>query len=532
MVFLIHQAVDKAAERVPDNEALRCYEQSLTYAELAQKSNSLAQTLIQRGVKRGDRVGIYLPKSLESGLAIYGIMKAGAAYVPLDALAPVTRISYAVRDCGIRQLITEASMANHLRQILADGVELDCLIGPPHPLQDVAVDCIPWHEVFDAPDSHPPEVGTIEQDLAYVMYTSGSTGSPKGIMHTHHSGLSYAKWAADAYRLNPQDRIANHSPLHFDISTYDFFAGAVAGSTVVVIPEEYTKLPASFSQLLASERISVIFTVPLAYIQLLLRGAIDQRDLSALRWIVYGGEPFPVKHLRALMEKLPNARFSNIYGPAEVNGVTFYHVPPLPPDWNEPIPIGRVCPFAQALVVDEDDQPVRQGEAGELLIRSPSMMQGYWGRPDLNKQAFLRRPVFADFEEVFYRTGDLVRRLPDGNLLFLGRKDRQVKIRGYRVELDEIEAALLSHEGIDEVAVFSVPDVEGSQKIEAAAILKAEATTSAEELGQFLSDVLPSYAVPHKIKVVQTFPRTTSGKIDRRELRQRSMRDEAQAAYS
>jgi acyl-coenzyme A synthetase/AMP-(fatty) acid ligase len=220
------------------------------------------------------------------------------------------------------------------------------------------------------------------------------------------------------------------------------------------------------------------------------------------------------------MEKLPHTRFSNIYGPAEVNGVTFYHVPRLSSDANAPIPIGQVCPFAQSLVVDEGDQPVSDGEAGELLIRSPSMMQGYWGRPDLNQHAFLRRPIVADYEAVFYRTGDLVRLQSDGNYLFLGRKDRQVKIRGYRVELDEIEAALLSHTLVEEAAVFSVPDAEGSQRIEASVILKAAAEVPTTELAQFISGLLPWYAVPRTITVAHAFPRTASGKIDRRRLRE------------
>jgi amino acid adenylation domain-containing protein len=522
MIFLLPQAIDRAAERFPDHDAIRCWDQRITYAEFAQKTNCLARSLIEQGVQRRDRVGVYMHKSLESAIAIYGIMKAGAAYVPLDPSAPVARLDYIVRHCGIRHLVTQTAKREALQQLSGLETPLECLIGLQS-LANVHVRVVPWAEVYNMPVSPTPDVGIIEQDLAYIMYTSGSTGEPKGIMHTHHSGLSYAHWTVDAYSLHHQDRIANHAPLHFDISTFDFFGGALAGSTVVIVPEEHMKLPASYSKLLEDERISVIFTVPFALIQLLLRGALDTRDLSALRWVIFGGEPFPTKYLRDLMRQLPHAGFSNIYGPAEVNGVTFFHILTLPDDDEEPVPIGRECPFAQALVVDEHDKVVADGEIGELLIRSPTMMQGYWSRNDLNQRAFYRKPVFPDYEEVYYRTGDLVRRQADGDYKFLGRKDRQIKTRGYRVELDEVEAKFLSHAQVEEAAVYPVPDADGMQRVEAAVILKAGADALASDLSQHVARLLPWYAVPGKIALVSSFPRTTSGKIDRQQLRKRAI---------
>jgi amino acid adenylation domain-containing protein len=461
-------------------------------------------------------------KSLESAIAIYGIMKAGAAYVPLDPSAPVARLDYIVRDCGIRHLVTQREKTNELRQLLDLGTPLECLIGL-RPLADLPARVVPWDQVYSMPHSPAPDVGVIEQDLAYIIYTSGSTGVPKGIMHTHHSGLSFAQWMVDAYAVHHQDRITNHAPLHFDLSTFDFFGGGIAGSTVVIVPEEHMKLPASYSKLLEDERISVMYTVPFALIQLLLRGALDTRDLTALRWVIFAGEPFPTKHLRDLMRRLPHAGFSNIYGPTEVNGVTYYHVPPLPDDLEEPVPIGQVCPFAQGLVVDDQDQVVTDGEIGELLIRSPTMMQAYWNRPDLNQRAFYRKPVLPGYEEVYYRTGDLVQLQADGDYKFLGRKDRQIKTRGYRVELDEIEAKLLSHTQVEEAAVYPVPDADGTQRIEAAVVLKASAEVGPPDLSQHVARLLPWYAVPGKITLVKSLPRTTNGKIDRQQLRKQAI---------
>jgi acyl-coenzyme A synthetase/AMP-(fatty) acid ligase len=335
--------------------------------------------------------------------------------------------------------------------------------------------------------------------------------------------LSYARLSADLYGVQHTDRLSNHSPLHFDMSTFDYFSGPLCGATTVIIPEAYTKLPASLSKLIQDERLTIWYSVPFALIQLLLRGALESRDLSSLRWILFGGEPFPPKHLRALMQQLPHARFSNVYGPAEVNQCTYYHLNPISEGSNEPIPIGVVWNNAEGLVLDNHDNVVLPGDVGELVVRTPTMMKGYWGRPDLNQKAFYRRPVFDQYEDVFYRTGDLVQRQEDGNYRFLGRKDRQIKTRGHRVELDEVENLLSTHSQIEEAAVYAVPDDEGSLRLEGAVLLRNNSECTEADLKKHLTGLLPAYAVPAKILVVTEFPRTTSGKIDRRALQERAM---------
>lgn len=520
MIFTLPQLIEGSADRFPEREAFRCHDRSLTYAQLVDRVHRLAGLLHEHGVGRRDRVGVYLHKSLESAVAIYGVMRAGGAYVPLDPGAPAARIAGIIRDCGIRHLITQDAKWEQARQLVAE-TELECLIGLSQTDEPAPVRVFSWEDVAAAPAT-PPAARITEQDLAYIMYTSGSTGAPKGIMHTHRSGLAVSTLAAQTYNLTHEDRLANHAPLHFDISTFDFFSGPYAGAATVIIPEAYMKLPASLSQLLADERITAIFTVPFALIQLLLHGALEARDLSALRWVLFGGEPFPTKHLRALMAALPQARFSNVYGPAEVNQCTYYHAPPIPEDSDEPIPIGRVWANAEGLIIDENDRPVAEGEVGELLIRSATMMQGYWARPDLNQRAFYLRRPFPDYDDVFYRTGDLVRRRPDGNLDFLGRKDRQIKTRGFRVELDEIEAALIAYEGVEKTAVYPIPDGQGSTLIEAAVILADETAVSAADLVNHLRYQLPWYAIPGHIEFMEQFPLTSSGKINRRALQQRA----------
>ena len=517
MIYLLHQAIDRSAERHGQRPAFRFLDEQLSYEGLVAGANQLAWALAEEGVRRGDRVGILLHKGLHSPVALYGIMKAGAAYVPLDPGAPVARLAATIRHCGITTLVTHGQKAGEVRALLDEEAPLRRVIGLDRP-DCPGVRCAGWNEIGTLPADRAPDSGAMEQDLAYIMYTSGSTGIPKGIVHTHASGLSYARMAAATYRIHHEDRLGNHSPLHFDMSTLDYFSGPLCGATTVIIPEAYTKLPASLSRLMETERLTIWYSVPFALIQLLLRGVLEQRDLSALRWVLFGGEPFPPKYLHALMRAWPGARFSNVYGPAEVNQCTWYHVP-RPMQEEGTVPIGRVWANAEGIVVDEADRPVSPGEPGELLVRTPTMMKGYWGQPELSERSLLRRPVTAGISNVYYRTGDLVREREDGNLEFLGRRDRQVKVRGYRIELDEVESVLAAHGEVEEAAAYAVPLGDDGQRVEAAVILRAGSGAGPEDLRGHCARRLPGYAVPENLLLLTSFPRTTSGKIDRRNLR-------------
>lgn len=513
--FLLTHALYEYAQTQPEAPAVRFSGQQLSYAQLAAQAAQVARSLQAFGVQRGDRVGIFMNKNIFSAAAIYGILSAGAAYVPLDPFAPLSRIAFVIQDCGIKVLISHENKRAALEE-LSREIGFQMIIGPQES-GEIQSPTTSWETVLSG-EAAPLANPALEQDLAYILYTSGSTGTPKGIMHTHRSALSFAEWAADTYGLTTADRVSNHAPFHFDLSTFDFFAASTAGAATVIVPEGVTKLPASMARLIETERISVWYSVPFALIQMLQRGGIEKRDWSALRWVLFAGEPFPTKHLRSTMQAVPQARFSNLYGPTETNVCTYYHVPDLSMAGDEPIPIGVVCANDADLVVDGDDRPAATGEIGELLIRGGTVMKGYWGRADLNQRGFSLRPAPGGGDEIYYRTGDLVQRMADGNYKFLGRKDRQIKTRGYRVELDEIETALLAHPEIHEAATYPVPDVEGSHLVAAAVILKENAQLNIEEITAFLAAKLPPYAVPSQITIAADFPRTSTGKINRREL--------------
>ncbi|MEM9775055.1 MAG: amino acid adenylation domain-containing protein [Chloroflexota bacterium] len=523
MINTLPQIIKKSVQDAPQQTAFKFDDNQLSYAELWSKMNQLARALQYNGVKRGDRVGIYLHKSLESMISVFGILQAGAAYVPIDPHLPLDRLAFILEDCGIQHLISQPSKSSNISTV-ADQTKLKCVIGAGN-LHNVTT-CLSWSDVYRL-DNSEVKNRLMEQDIAYIMYTSGSTGTPKGIIHTHQSGLTYAQMAAAEYQLSADDRLSNFPPLHFDQSIFDIFSGTLAGATVVIIPEEYMKFPASLSELIEDEHLTIWYSVPFALIQLLLHGVLEERNLTSLRWVLYGGEPFPPKHMRGLQQAWTNARFSNVYGPAEVNQCTAFAIPPLAKDQNEPIPIGRIWPNADGLIVDEENKVVPTGEAGELLVRAPTMMQGYWNRPDLNTKAFFYDQHDGDVQHKYYRTGDLVQELPDGELLFLGRKDRQVKVRGYRIELDEIEAALADHEAVAEAASYIKLDSSENKTLEAAVTLKSGLQIDQMALRLHLQQKVPKYAIPEKIVILQDFPRTGSGKINRREL-QKSLSENLQ----
>ncbi len=534
---LLPEAITRVAERHPDHPALRFAGTQMSYGELDDRSNRFANFLLSSGVAKGDRIGLYAHKSLEVVVALHGIMKAGAAYVPVNPDAPAAYVRHILEDCEITRLVVGKTTAK-TAATLAPAVGLESLIGIAAVPGDVAT--VTWEEV-DTHPSHHPKVPLSGDDLAYIIFTSGSTGRPKGIMHTHRSGLAYGEVAAATYGFRAEDRIANHAPLNFDLSLLELFGAIVVGATIVVIPEAHARLPASFSKLLMDERVTVINAVPFALVQLLHRGGLDHRDLSEIRWVLFGGEVFPTKDLRALMRCLPGARFANVYGPAEVNGVTYHLVPALADDANEPIPIGRLYPGMKAMVVDENDQQVEVGTTGELLINSPTHMVGYWRQPELTARSTYERQGSSG-QERWHRTGDLVELREDGLFRLVGRKDRMVKIRGHRVELDEIETVLMSHELVEQAVVYAVPDGEGSQRVEAAVILvdtpagsgepSAVSDGAATDLRRFAGRSLPRYAVPENVRLVSSVPRTSTGKADRvtllREALERSERQAAQ----
>ncbi len=510
MIKILPHIIENSAQRFPKKDAFRFGEQAVSFADLNIKTAQLAMHLTEYGITKGDRVGVYMNRCLETAIAIYGIMKAGAAYVPLDTTVPHDRTLFLLKDCGIEHMVTTPKQTKKVRKLLEHHSPLKQIIGISQPM---ALPSFSWDNIFGIDTSTYIHPEVTEKDLAYIMYTSGSTGTPKGIMHSHRSGLAYAKLSADLYRIDKDDRVANHAPLHFDISTFGYFSAPLRAATTIIISDAHTKLPASLIQLMEKEKLSIWYSVPLALIQILQSNLLQKYDLSSLRWVIFGGEVFAVKYLRELMLKWPQAQFSNSYGPAEINQCTFYNLNEIP-KVDTPIPIGKMWGENKYKILDSSDLEVNTGDKGVLVVKTPTMMMGYWNNELLTQNSIYTEITESNEIDSYYRTGDLVKLNKDGNLLFLGRKDRQIKIRGYRIEMDEIEAVLSRHELVKEAMVCSVEKSNGEKELLSAVVLKSGKQIEINMLLGYCRSQLPVYALPSKIIILDDFPRTGSGKID------------------
>jgi len=483
---------------------------SLSWHEYADRVARIAAVLVDHGVRPGDRVAVRLAKSCDSFASVHAVLRAGAVMVPLDPLAPVTPAAAVIADADCAVLITDRRTA----ALVAEFPGVRCVVVPggrelPPDQRVEGVDFVGEAEIeATAPADR---VIVDADDPAYIIYTSGSTGTPKGIVHSHASALAYARAAVEEYGLDSDDRLANIAPLHFDQSTFELYAAPLAGAMVLVIPDPVLRFPASVSELVARERITVWYSVPYLLEQISDRGALDDRDLSSLRWVLYGGEAFPPSALARLMERLPAATFSNVYGPAEVNQCTAHHVRTTPVG---PVPIGRAWRAAKIRLVDPDDRSIEidgAGRVGVIAVSTPTMMTGYWKSPNLTAAATFLDPDGSRW----YVTGDLAREGDDGALEFLGRVDHQVKVRGHRIELEAIDALLREVDGVTAATVVVDRPEDDDDRLVALVVDDGTRPAVTEHIVELLRARLPRYAVPADIRVVDSLPRTATGKVDR-----------------
>jgi amino acid adenylation domain-containing protein len=540
MAYLLQQLLAEAAARQPRRPAVASGGGLLSYAELDRLSNKMARALARLGVAPGDRVGVLAPKSAASVIGVYGALKAGACYVPLDPKAPAERLSYVMRDCGAAVIVADevtaakaAALAEgvpRLRHVVVAGFPGDPAGGPPAAEASEASQAseggrggrggegapiLPWAAVGTEPQEPLAQEQVIETDPAYILYTSGSTGTPKGVTITHRNALTFVDWAAAAAGLGEEDRVCSPAPLHFDLSVFDVYATCRAGACLAVLPDGAATFPVSIAKWLEQERISVWYSVPSVLTLLACYGGLAEFDLSALRTVIFAGEVFPPKYLARLMAELPHARYLNWYGPTETNVCTAFEVPAGETDAG-PAPIGKACANTEVFAVTSDGRRVsKPGEEGELYVRGPSLMQGYWGLPDKTREALVAHPLAEATSERVYRTGDVVTLDPAGNYVYIGRLDSMVKIRGYRVELGEVEAALYRHPAIREAAVLPVPDELLGSRLRAVVVTAGAGDLTRENVLDHCRRWLPAYMVPDLVDFAGALPRTSTGKVDR-----------------
>ncbi|PYP82976.1 MAG: D-alanine--poly(phosphoribitol) ligase [Blastocatellia bacterium AA13] len=522
MTSLLQDWLARQADRRPESSALVMKDERMTYGELEARSNQLARLLKAAGCKRGDRICFLIPKSTAAIVSMLGILKADCIHVPLDTSSPVPRLAKIMQQCEPRFLLAGGAVENSLTALVREPFSKKFRIGW---MSDAAPAGITAEfSTSDLPRYSPNELTHQNRgdDPAHILFTSGSTGIPKGVVITHSNVARFVEWAARYFGITSSDRISGHSPLHFDLSTFDIFGALAAGAELHMVPTEMNLLPGKLAEFIRASELTQWFSVPSVLNNMAKFDVVRFDDFPSLKRVLWCGEVFPTPALIYWMRRLPQVQFTNLYGPTEATiASSYYTVPVCPKEESAPVPLGSPCDGEELLVLNNDFQPVSSGQTGELYIRGAGLSPGYWNNPDKTASAFLVHPQSTEGDRI-YKTGDLAKKGADDLIYFVGRADTQIKSRGYRIELGEIEAALSTIEILKEGAVVAIE----SEGFEGALICCAYAAFSNENttpviLRKRLSEILPGYMIPQRWMHFERLPQNANGKIDRSELKRK-----------
>jgi amino acid adenylation domain-containing protein len=482
----------------------------ITYQELNERSSQVARFLASRGIRKGDRVGLLLPKNTAALTALFGILKAGAAYVPVEWTGPGQRIRTIFEDCAVRAIFADSRRA----ELAVGGETVVVLDADSIPGSQAALDSIPgaftWQDVLSCAPVEIEETERRPDDLAYILYTSGSTGIPKGVSLTHRNAMSFVDWCSEVFTPDESDRFSSHAPFHFDLSVLDIFVSLKHSAELHLIPDELGKSPKDLARLISNRRITIWYSTPAILGLLGEFGDLDRLDCSSLRLVLFAGEVFPVKQLRRIAGCWPHAEYFNLYGPTETNVCTFARIPkPVPENRTEPYPIGFPCSHCEANVLDEQGSPVDPGSEGLLYIAGPAVFSGYWGRPSESSTAFVESHGCR-----WYNTGDVVKEHPAEGFIYVGRRDRMIKRRGYRIELGEVESCLHAHPAVTAAAVVAAQHPETGTRITAYVVSSGGSRPSIVEMKTFCHSNLPAYMNPDVFIFLDDLPRTSTNKVN------------------
>ncbi len=480
----------------PDRVALRFADRDLSYAGLDQLSDRIAHRLVEKFPEKGAVIAVRMDRSLEMMIAIYGILKAGCVYLPLNKDYPAERTAYLLQDSGAKLLLTNAVAAP------LSGIESWDVTA----LAFKDIDMTGWEPVCRA----------TPEDIAYIIYTSGSTGQPKGVLIRHRSVVNRLVWMQNEYGLRPQDSILQKTPTVFDVSVWELFWAGMYGARLVLAAPGAEKDPVALGRLIEKEKITVLHFVP-SMLQVFLQVKGGGSSPDSIRYVFTSGEELKIKEARLFREYCPQAQLHNLYGPTEATvDVSYYpvtagHLDQVPDHYR--IPIGKPIDNTTLYILNEDGHLQPIGAPGELFIGGVNLSAGYLNKEELTRQRFIDSPLQPG--TTLYKTGDLARWLPDGNIEFLGRLDNQVKVRGNRIELGEIELATGSFPSVELAVVLTRRTADDTQL---AAYIQPNGLFDEEELRTFLRARLPDYMVPDLIFRVDEMPLTVNGKIDRKAL--------------
>jgi amino acid adenylation domain-containing protein len=494
---LIHHRITAMALRHPDKTALLCDEQSISYAQLELSSNRVAQQLIQRQTQPSDRIGVMLDRSIELVVVLLGILKVGAAYVPLDPKYPPERIGFMLEDADISAVFTASAYA--------DRVAVH---------QRIDIDVVQWDEM--ALDFTP--LALADNNLAYVIYTSGSTGQPKGVLVEHQNFTRLLDNTQQWFHFDGDDRWTFFHSFAFDFSVWEIWGALCTGGSVVVVPYETARSPAQFHALLRQQKVTVLNQTPSAFYRLSEQSQLAAQRLKDLRLVIFGGEALNFAQLKPWRDKygLDQPELVNMYGITETTvHVTYQKITAEHLDDISAISrIGVAIPDLKLLLLDQDQQPVAPGQPGELYIGGGGVTRGYLNREALNQRSFVE---LAQHQGRFYRSGDLVQQLEHGELGYIGRIDNQVQLHGYRIELGEIEAVLRHLPLVDDACVLCDADqgILIAYLHSGVAVNDEQPQLTLHDVRSWLSGALPEHMIPGKYLLLDSFPLTVNGKLDK-----------------